>query len=447
MANPGPPGRLGPGGAGKGYATKGRSGKGRPNRPRSGNADNPRPASIRTVAGALGDVPNLWLRPGHVQPVWAGHPWVFAQAVARVEEGAEPGSEVQVRDAEGKPLGRGLYSPKSALAVRLYTRDEHPVDAALFRARIARARTHRQQLGLPGEATTGFRLVHAEGDGLPGVIVDHFGADLAVQWGSIGIQLRQEALLDALQAEFQPRAIIDRTSDGIARLEGFVPNKGVVRGDTTLTELEFLERGFSYRIPLTLGQKTGFYFDQRPLRERVEQLAAGRRVLDTYTFTGSLALSAWRGGARHVVGVDSSADALQIAARHAQNAGAKVAFEHADALEFLGQVGAGGERFDLVICDPPKLAQSRKGREGAGGMMRHVAARGISATAEGGLFVISSCSSAVGVPELMRAVALGARDCGRELRVLERLFQGADHPVPAAFPEGLYLSTLVCQLD
>lgn len=399
-----------------------------------------------TRGASTADVPNVWLRAGHVMPIWAGHPWVFAQAIARIEEGAGPGAEVQVRDAENKPLGRGLYSPKSALAVRLYTRGERAIDAELFRTRIARARRHRSELGLPGTGTDGFRLLHAEGDGLPGVIVDVFGKDIAVQWGSIGIKQREGLLLDALQDALNPRAIIDRSSDNSARLEGFVAGKGVVRGEA-IDKLEFDERGFRYEIPLTLGHKTGYYFDQRPLRERIEQLARGRTVLDTYTFTGSLALSAARGGAKQVLGVDSSQEAITCAERHAQLAGVSAEFVRADAVQFMDNAREQGQRYDLVICDPPKFAKSKKARGGALGLMRHMAAKGVAVTAEGGLFVICSCSSAIGVPELMRAAALGARDVGREISVSERLFQGPDHPVPAAFPEGLYLSTLICRLD
>jgi 23S rRNA (cytosine1962-C5)-methyltransferase len=229
-------------------------------------------------------------------------------------------------------------------------------------------------------------------------------------------------------------------------LEGFVAGKGVIRGES-IERFEFSERGFALEIPLTLGHKTGYYFDQRPLRERIEHLARGRTVLDTYTFTGSLALSAWRGGATRVVGVDSSQDAIACAERHAQLAAADVQFIRADAIEFMDRARVEGQRYELLICDPPKFAKSKKARDGALGLMRHMAAKGIAITAERGLFVICSCSSALGMPELTRAVALGARDVGRELSVVERLFQGPDHPVPAAFPEGLYLSTLICRLD
>ncbi|HEY3493150.1 MAG TPA: class I SAM-dependent rRNA methyltransferase, partial [Polyangiaceae bacterium] len=212
---------------------------------------------------------------GHVQPVWAGHPWVFAQAVERIEGGAVAGDDVEVLDPRGNSLGRGLYSPGSAIPVRIYTRDRNrPIDAALFGERIERALSRRQAVGLPAADTDACRLVHGEGDDLPGVIVDRFGDTLSIQLGTIGVKRREAALLDAL-SRLSPRAIVDRTPERTARSEGFEPGSGVVRGDTGLAAFEFRERGLSFRIPLELGQKTGFYLDQRPLRARVEELARG----------------------------------------------------------------------------------------------------------------------------------------------------------------------------
>lgn len=397
-------------------------------------------------SGAGDSVPTLVLRPGHVQPVWAGHPWVFTQALKPAPTPIEAGSEVRVLDVQGNCLGRGLYSPGSALAVRLYTRKDEPVDRALIQARIARAIERRKISGLPDAGTSGFRLIHAEGDGLPGVIVDRFRDVLAVQWGSIGIKQREAWVLDALTELLEPRAIVERTSQATARLEGFEAGNRVIRGDESLTHFEFSELGLAYSIPLTLAQKTGYYFDQRPLRARIKELSRGLSVLDTYTYVGSLARAAAAGGAQRVVGVDSSRDAIEVAKAQLSNDSPPVEFQCADAQSALS-AAAGEGGYDLVICDPPKLAKSRKSRDGALGLMRQLIGSGVAATRERGTFVICSCSAAIGVPELMRATALGARDQGREIRVLERVFQGADHPVPAAFPEGLYLTTLICAVD
>lgn len=388
------------------------------------------------------------LRAGHVQPVWAGHPWVFAQAVERIEGGVRAGDEVLVRDARGNPLGRGLYSPGSAIPVRLYTRDPgRAIDEGLLGERISKAIQRRRALGLPDDRTTGFRLIHAEGDDLPGLVVDKLGDVLSLQFGTVGLKQRENIVLSLLERALSPRAIVDRTPERTAASEGFRPGGGVVRGDDSLTAFEFAERGLRFRVPLELGQKTGFYFDQRPLRERIESLAQGRRVLDLYSYTGAIALSAARGGALSVEAVDTSAVALEVAAECAAENGltSKVRFECGDAAAALKRVGAEGGA-DLVIVDPPKLAPSRARRERALEAMRRLCAAGARATRPDGLLVVSSCSAALGMMDLTRSLALGARDVGVRATILERLYQGPDHPVPAAFPEGLYLSTVIAQV-
>jgi 23S rRNA (cytosine1962-C5)-methyltransferase len=388
------------------------------------------------------------VKPGHVQPIWAGHPWVYAQAVQKISGGAVAGDEVEVVDPQGRVLGRGLYSPGSAIVVRLYTRDRAvPVDAALFRERITRAVERRRSVGLPALDTNAYRVIHAEGDDLPGLVVDRYGDVIAMQLGTIGIKRREAVVLEALVSELKPRAIVDRTAERVARAEGFAPGSGVIHGDADVNELRFQERGLEFRIPFELGQKTGFYLDQRPLRARVEELAKGRRVLDTFSYVGAIAMSAARGGATEVHASDQSALALEVAAECASQNGlsGRIQFECADAHDALTHAGRKGG-YDLVVCDPPKLAPTRAAKKRALASMRRLAAAGARATRVGGLFVICSCSAAIGSSELTRAVALGARDVGLRPVILERWFQGADHPVPAAFPEGLYLSSLLLEV-
>lgn len=388
------------------------------------------------------------LKAGHVLPVWAGHPWVYAQAVARVEGGATAGSEVDVIDPQGQFLGRGLYSPGSAIAVRLFARRAGvALDAALITARLAAADERRRALGLNGPDTTGYRLVHADGDDLPGLIVDRFNRAVVLQLGTIGMKLREATILNALQRLPGIETVVDRTSAAMARREGFAAARGVIAGERTLRELVFRERGLDFRLPLELEQKTGFYFDQRPLRDRVEALASGRRVLDAFAYVGAIGLRAARGGASEVVAVDNSVLALEVGAELAAMNGLadRVRFIHGDALDELNRRGRQGG-FDLVVCDPPKLAPSPTARKRAAAHLRQIAAAGCRATRPGGLLVLSSCSAALGIDEVTRALALGGRDVGVRPIVVERVFQGADHPVPAAFPEGLYLSTAIAEV-
>lgn len=389
------------------------------------------------------------LKPGHVQPVWAGHPWVYAQAIERVQGGATAGDEVSVLDPRGNLMGRGFYSPGSAIPVRILVRDATThIDGAFFRERVAKALAWRNTMGYPSHETTGFRLVHAEGDGLPGLIVDRFDDVLVMQLLTFGMKAREGLILEALEA-LKPRAILDRTPTSSAKAEAFEPASGVVRGQD-ITELAMKERGLAYRIPLELGQKTGFYFDQRGLRARVEMLAKGRRVLDAYSYVGAFGMAAARGGAREVVAVDESAIALEVAAECARANGLheRIRFVKQDARKALQEAGTSAQGgFDLCVVDPPRLAPTSRAREGALVAYSKLAELGCRATKPGGILVLCSCSAAVDLTALTRALAIGAMRANVQAVVVERHFQGADHPVNAAFGEGLYLKALLARVE
>ena len=386
------------------------------------------------------------LKAGHVQPVWAGHPWIYAQAVDWVEGGTTAGDEVSVVDPKGNLMGRGLYSPGSAIPVRLLVRDATtPIDGEFFRAKLDRAIALRRALNLPSPETTGYRLVYAEGDGLPGLVVDRFGDTLCVQFLTFGMKAREHMVLDALSEKLAPRAILDRTPTSSARAEGFTPASGVVRG-AGVDALVFKERDLEYRIGLDVGQKTGFFFDQRPLRERVEQLSRGKRVLDAFSFVGSFAMASARGGAAEIVAVDESAVALETGAECARlnGLGDRIVFVKQDARKFLAEARA---QSDLVIVDPPRLAPSRGSRDAALIFYSKLAEAACGATAPGGSLVLCSCSAAVYLGALTRALATGARRANVEAKVLERGFQGADHPTSAAFGEGVYLKWIIARVE
>lgn len=389
------------------------------------------------------------LKPGHVQPVWAGHPWVYAQAIQNVD-GAKRGDEVKVVDPRGNFLGRGFFSPGSAIPVRILVRDEAtPIDASFFRARIEAAVRARARLGLGTDdaRTSGYRLVHAEGDELPGLVVDRLGDVLSVQLLTAGMKAREAMILDALEAVMKPRAILDRTPASTAKTEHFEVGGGVVRGEDP-GELAFVERGLAWRIPLDLGHKTGFYFDQRELRARVEALAAGpepKKVLDAYAYVGAFGAGAARAGA-HVTCVDESSLAIEMAATNAKANGLadRMTFTCADARTVLADANGA---YDLVIVDPPRLAPTRSARDNALVHYAKLAELGCKATRPGGTLVLCSCSGAVDLAALTRALATGAVRANVTPLVLERGFQGPDHPVPAAFGEGLYLKALVARIE
>lgn len=389
----------------------------------------------------------LRLKPGHVQPVWAGHPWIYAQAVAEMEGGATSGDEVTVVDPRGQFLGRGYYSPKSAIVTRILTRDANEaLDAVFFRDRLTKALAAREALSLgPTHDTTGYRLVHAEGDSLSGLVVDRFNDVLCIQFLTAGIRRREAIILDILQDLTKATAIYDRTPDRFAKAEGFEPRKGLIRGRAVL-DFEFKERGLRYRIPVDIGQKTGFYFDQRAVRARVEALAKGRRVLDTYSFVGPFSLAAARGGAIEVISVDESPLAAEIGVTCARENGldGKIRFLRDDAKRVLQESHA---KYDLVIVDPPRLSPSRRYRENALLHYSKLASLGARATTPGGILVFCSCSASIDAQTLARALATGAAKANRTATILERHFQGPDHPVPAAFDDGLYLKVFIARID
>ncbi len=392
-------------------------------------------------------MPTVRLKAGHVQPLWAGHPWVYAQAIEWIEGGATAGDLVTVIDPKGNLLGRGFYSPGSAIPVRILSRDATThIDSAFFRAQVDRAVASRLALGLPSDDTTGYRLIHADGDGLPGLVVDRFADVLAVQLLTFGMKAREALILEALIDRLRPRTIIDRTPAGTAKIEGFTPGAGVIRGEPTQS-FAFKERGLSFAIPTELGHKTGFYFDQRPLRARFEALAKGRRVLDAYSFVGSFSLGAARGGATEVLAVDESVMALEVGAECARLNGLqdRIRFVRQDARKALAEAGTKGG-FDLVVVDPPRLAPTRAARDGALVAYSKLAELACRATTPLGIVALCSCSAAVDLTALTRALATGARRANVEAVVLERCFQGPDHPVPAAFGEGLYLKSLIARV-
>jgi 23S rRNA (cytosine1962-C5)-methyltransferase len=381
------------------------------------------------------------LRAGRVQPVWAGHPWVFAQAVQRVDGAPAPGDVVEVVDPMGKHLGRGFWSPQSAIPVRIVTRrPDEALDDARIAQRIEAAAAHRRELGLPSDETDGFRLAHAEGDGLPGLIVDVYGDVAVVQLLTIGMKRREDAIFAAVARATGARTVVEVPGGRAQKTEGIEVETRVVRGPE-VAALRFRERGVAYEIPTALAQKTGFYFDQRDNRAMVERLARGRRVLDLYSYVGAFSLAAARGGATEALAFDSSAAVIAQGAVIAATNGLadRVRYAHGDVRRVLGALSQERARFDLVILDPPKLAPTVRHLARAQTAYRKLNARAMELLERGGLLVSCSCSGALKPDDLLRVITLAARDAGRDVTLLHMGQQGMDHPVPAAFPEGRYL--------
>lgn len=388
---------------------------------------------------------------GHVLAVWAGHPWVFAQAVLHVDGRPADGDIVDVLDERNQLLGCGFYSSRSALAVRMLARQPAAtIDDAFFHDAVSRAVHRRQRLmGLPSEHTTGYRLVHAEGDGLPGFVADRLGDVLAVQFTSLGMKRRERVVLDALGELLRPRAIVEIPEEEVQRLEGFESNRLPVRGKYEPPAC-FEESGLAYAVDPLAGQKTGFYFDQRENRRLLARLVRGQRVLDLCCYVGAFSVTCAKAGAAEVEGVDTSAQVLLAAQRHAEHAGVsdRVRFLRDDARRFLEQADRARKTWDVVILDPPKFARRTgdvdKALKNKYLPLNRAALRVVS---PGGLLVTCSCSGRVRPDQFLRTVGLAAAEAHRATRVLALRGAGPDHPVPPAFAEGQYLKCVFLEVD
>ncbi len=390
------------------------------------------------------------LHPGKDKPVRQHHPWIFSGAIARVDGRAEPGDIVEVADATGRWLARGYFNPRSQIAVRLLAWDpDCPIDVDFWRGRLASAAASREALGL-SRAAGAYRLVYAESDGLPGLMVDRYGAWLVVQFLTLGVDVRRELLLDLLASLFAPAGIVERSDAAVRRQEGLPLRSGPARGQPPPADLVVTEHGYRFPADLLGGQKTGFYVDQRENRRVVAAHAVGRRVLNAFSFTSAFGVYALAGGAIHVTNVDSSYDAL---------AGAETALRLngfdpdrqaesicGDVFQVLRSMRDEGRQFDLVILDPPKFARSKAELDGATRGYKDINLLGLKLLAPGGLLATFSCSGLV-TPDLFQKIVFGASvDAGRDAQIIAKLGQGPDHPILLSFPEGEYLKGLLCRV-
>jgi len=381
------------------------------------------------------------LRPGRDRSLRRRHPWVLSGSVAS-DPGPEAGGElVAVRAASGEVLGHGLFAPRSSLRVRLVAfGKEAPAEHWLQRGIAAAAALRSGDPLLAG--TDAVRLVNAEGDGLPGLVVDRY-ADVAVfRSTSLGMALRRDSIVAALASLPGVRTVFERADATAARREGFEGSDGVRAGPPPDASVAIDERGRRYGVDVRTGQKTGFYLDQRDGRDLVERLACGRSVLDLFAYTGGFAAAAARGGAAAVTLVESSAPSLDAARAHvaANAAGVDARFLEEDAFAFVRRCE---ESFDLIVVDPPPLARRRSDVVRASRAYKDVLLHALWRAAPGAWLLCYRCSHHVG-DELFRKVAFGASlDAGRPVRVCGALGAPTDHPVSLDHPEGSYLGGLL----
>jgi 23S rRNA (cytosine1962-C5)-methyltransferase len=392
--------------------------------------------------------PRVVLRPRRARPVFGRHPWVYAGAVAAVEGEPADGDEVDVVSHAGTFVARGLYNGQSNLRVRLYSwSPDAALDRAFFRDRLEAAlRLRGPVLGLdaPGRAC---RLVYSESDGLSGLTVDRYDRWLVVQFTSLGMARRRELLTELLVELARPEGVYLRTERGIGRLEGLALQDGPLWGQVPAEPVVIEEGGLRFLVHLAEGQKTGFYLDQRANRRAVARYAAGRRVLDAFCYSGGFGLYAARAGAAAVLGVDGSEPALALARANAQLNGLEnVAYERADVFDHLGRLAAAGERFGLVVLDPPKFARRRGAVEEALRGYRRLQTLALRLLGPDGVLAVCCCSGLITAGMLEGLLAQLAVDERRDVQILESRGQDADHPVAATCLETGYLKCLICRV-
>ncbi len=392
--------------------------------------------------------PKIWLKPGREKSLRRRHPWLFSGAIERVEGLAAAGATGEVVGSSGEFLARGAYSPASQIRARVWTFDAgESIDAAFFRRRLARAVESRRRLDLLGTQAA-CRLVFAESDGLPGLVVDRYGDYLVCQLMSAGAEAWRATIVELLAELCAPRGIYERSEGGARHKEGLPSRRGVLAGVEPPRELEIVAGGIRLVVDIANGQKTGAYLDQQRNRERVAAHARHAEVLDAFSYTGGFAISCLHAGAKGATLLDSSADALALAEREAAaNAvGDRCRFIVANVFDELRAVRDTGTRFDLVVLDPPKFVHSAEQINAGSRGYKDINMLGLALVRPGGVLATFSCSGHVDAALFQKIVAGAAVDADRTAHILERLSQPADHPVATEFPEADYLKGLILRV-
>ena len=402
--------------------------------------------------------PRVDLKRGRETAVRRRHPWLFSGGIARVEGQPAPGDLVSVHGADGAFLAWGHYSPHSQIRVRLVSWEEsdQPDTPEFWRARLRRAFSARAPL-LAAGATTACRLVHAESDGVPGLVVDRYGETVVVQYLTAGVEARRELFADLLWELLDPQSLYERSDANVRQKEGLQLRVGLLRGAEPPQIVEILENGLRFGVDVRRGHKSGFYLDQRENRQRLrETLAAlalagpAPALLDVFSYTGGFAVYGLAGGAVSVVNVDTSAESLCLGQENlARNGLEHTAVEDiaGDAFKVLRRLRQEGRQFDAIVLDPPKFAFTRRDVQRAARGYKDINLQAFHLLRPGGVLFTFSCSGAISADLFQKIVFGAALDAGCDAQIVGRLTQGSDHPVALTFPEGDYLKGLVCKAN
>ena len=389
---------------------------------------------------------SITLNPNREKSLLRRHPWIFASAIHHVDIEPASGATVDLLSSEGHFLARASYSPISQIRARVWTFEDEPVDKEFFRKRIKSAIDLRQRLKIESHSDS-YRLIHAESDGIPGLIVDRYNDVLVLQSLTAGSEFWKEIFADILMEETGIENIYERSDADVRELEGLKPITGILRGAIKDLRLTIEEYNLKFYVDIQHGHKTGFYLDQRDNRHRVGEFAKDRDILNCFCYTGGFSIHALANGAKSVLSVDSSADALALLekdlALNNLSAERHISLE-GDVFQLLRKFRDENRSFDMIILDPPKFAPTAAHAEKASRAYKDINLLAFKLLRHGGMLFTYSCSGGIDVALFQKIVASAALDAGTDATIIEYLSQGSDHPVSLHFPEGAYLKGLVC---
>lgn len=391
----------------------------------------------------------LILAKGREKSLLRRHPWVFSGAVARMEGKAQLGETIDVCDSNGKWLARAAYSPQSQIRARVWSwQQDESIDIAFFVRRFEQAQQWRKWLA-ERDGLDSYRLIAGESDNLPGVTIDRFGNFLVLQLLSAGAEYQRPAIISALQHCFPECAIYDRSDVAVRKKEGMELTQGTVTGELPPPLLPITEHGMKLLVDIQGGHKTGYYLDQRDSRLATRRYSKDARVLNCFSYTGGFAVSALMGGCREVISVDTSQDALDVARQNVELNNldlSRAQFQRDDVFKLLRRYRDSGEKFDLIVMDPPKFVENKNQLMGACRGYKDINMLAIQLLNPGGVLMTYSCSGLMATDLFQKIIADAAIDAGREVQFIEQFRQAADHPVIASYPEGLYLKGFACRV-
>ena len=395
-------------------------------------------------------MPSVKLKKGRDKSFNRKHPWIFSGAIDSVKDVNSNGETVDIISGDGKFLGYGSYSSHSQISVRVLSfNPDEKINLDFFQKRIKNAAEFRKQI-ITDKTTNAFRVVNAESDLLPGLVVDKYGDYLVCQFLSAGAEFWKKEIVEILVSLFNPTGIFERSDVEVREKEGLLPSKGVLFGKEPDELLEIIENGNKFFVDVNLGHKTGFYLDQRDNRKILEQFASGKEILNCFSYTGGFSVYAVKAGASKVINVDSSAESLVLAEKNFFLNGidsSKFENTHDDVFKYLRKLRDTNRQFDVIILDPPKFAESVSQIDKAARGYKDINLLALKLLKKNGLLFTFSCSGHI-VPDLFnKIIADAAADAGREVHILKYLTQSPDHTMLTSFPEGLYLKGLICKVN